>query len=160
MGNTCSAEEDQNNQLLDTKRKRSKAKDQKKTNGKKELKSKDKKVKKDRGSRKAKGASLDIEEDTYQFATVEPIMKPDYDESNFKTLLPSEPTLGDANDSEENLDIMLKAREKAVELYKLHEEGEWDLVKDQDDIQLSKGPSATHAILVKRDLIINASLKR
>jgi hypothetical protein len=99
--------------------------------------SKTKKSKKEKSNKRSKksnskGISVPVDSQTVPAET-----QHDFDQKDFKTLFPSA-TTDDANGDSYNLEIIQGAREKAVELHDLYENGNWTSVKDQDGIQLYK----------------------
>ena len=53
-------------------------------------------------------------------------------------LLPQEPTLSDALEDEEHLELLLQAREVATKLWHDLEEIDWELVTDKAGVELYK----------------------
>lgn len=132
----------------DRKKDKTSTKHKKQKNGKKENKQKTEK-------REAKGEG--VQDQTVQQQIVEDAME--YDETNLKTLLPTEPTLEDAFNDEQNLEWMKEAREKAIEFASWLEDYQWNEFKDKDGVVVYKCPNASsNEIIVKRETTVDATI--
>ena len=161
MGNVCSGEDqaasNANTEVDYTKKNR-----KSKKSSKSKSTTKSKTTKKSKSSKSKKG-EMPIAEpvtgETFESEkTTKGVEEPEYDEGDFKTLLPAEPTLKDAQDDKENLKIMKQARKEAVEMWDLFENHDWTLVKEDGDFSVYKGKTEGTQLSMRRHMVVDAPI--